>query len=145
MISVYFDRTVVALRRSKIALIIAALAIPLAILNAHYLQDPAKISNSYYVLLEGTLIIIFALLSFFQLLMEEERLPHHSAQFWISSSLIVFWSITYMGWGIYSVIAQKDFPLFGFFAELITIACYLQYLGFTYTFIQYKKLVPSGE
>jgi hypothetical protein len=144
LISLYFHRTVAALKRTKFALFAALIAIPTAILNALYFQDPATTPNSYFVLLEGTFIIIFALLSFFQILMHEERLPIHSAQFWITSSLIVFWSLTYMGWGIYTVLNKPSSPLSDFFQQLLIIACYLQYFGIACTFTLYKKLVPSG-
>ena len=144
LICLYFDQTVLALKKTKIAVIAAAIAIPLAVLNACFLQDPSAMTNSHFVLLEGTLIIIFSLLSFFQILMEEEQLPYHFAQFWITASLLVFWSFTYTGWGIYSVLNIKGYPLAPLFQDILMVAAYLQYIGFAVTFVQYKKLSSSG-
>jgi hypothetical protein len=144
MLCIYFDRTVASIKSTGIARITAVLAIPIAILNTLYLQDPFTVPNSYFVLLEGTFIIIFALLAFFEILMEEERLPYQSAQFWICSSLVVFWSLTYVGWGIYTVLNAKGYPLGPLFQEILLVASCLQCLGFAFTFIRYKKLTPSG-
>ena len=144
LISLYFDRSIHFFSHNRIAFAIGITAVPLSILNTIFVQKIRTI-NSYFLLLEGLIIIMFCLISLHQILMEEEHLPYRFAQFWISSSLLIFWGTTYTGWGIYALLAPNDPVVRFMFGNLLVGINYLLYFIIAAVFFYYKKLAPSGE
>ena len=143
LISLYFNYCIRTFRKKKIGLGIGLFGIVLAICNTLFIQKITTI-NSYYLLFEGSLVIIYCLLSFHQILMDEERLPYRFAHFWITICFIIYWSSTFTGWGIYNVLDKDEFLLNPIFDKVLAAANFAFYLGLSAVFIFYKKLIPSG-
>jgi hypothetical protein len=76
--------------------------------------------------------------------MDEDHLPYQFAHFWITLCFLVYWSTTFTGWGIYTVLNQQDFVLNPIFDKVLTVANFSFYLGIAAIFVLYKKLTPSG-
>jgi hypothetical protein len=144
MVSLYFDGSVRILRKTRIALLIGILGIPASIINAVYFQHPATVTNSYFLLFEAVMIIIYSLLSFHQILLEADHLLFRFAQFWITAGLLVYWSVTFTGWGIFALLYNQDSAVIPMFNKLLYIANYLLYGSMAVVFLWYKKLLPSG-
>jgi len=141
LISLYFSYSVRVLR--IIAVVVGLLGVPLSILNC-WLFQPLKTINSNFLLFEATAIILYSFTSFRQILLEEERLPYDFAQFWISTGFAIFWGATFTGWGLYTVIDPDEFLINPIFGNVLIAVNYLLYLGISYVFLRYKKLIPSG-
>lgn len=143
LISLYFNESVTIIAKRRIGLFIGILGIVLSVMNSLFFQKPTSI-NTYFLLFEGTAIIIYCLLSFHQILLDEEYLPYRNVHFWISICFILFWSTTFTGWGIYAVRDSRDVTLVRAFSTLLTIVNFLFYFGIAAIFLNYKKLTPSG-
>jgi hypothetical protein len=143
MISLYFNSSVRILHKNNIGFYIGISGFLLAILNVAFFQNIKDI-NSHFLLFEGTATIIYCLLSFHQILLDEERLPYAFAQFWISTCLIIFWSTTFTGWGLYAIMSSDNPVFLSIFAKVLTAANFIFYLGIAVVFLNYKKLIPSG-
>ncbi len=143
LISLYFNYSIKSFRTRHIGLAAGAVGILISLVNTCYFQKATTI-NSYFLLFEGTSVIIYALLSFHQILLDEEHLPYPFAQFWITICFLIYWSATFTGWGIYAMLDQKEFVLNPIFRKVLAAANYAFYLGIGAIFLRYKKLIPSG-
>jgi hypothetical protein len=115
----------------------------ISIANTVFLQ-PFKIFNSYYLLFEGTIIILLCLLSLSDILLNE--LPDFKNQsfFWVTLALLFYWSTTYTGWGVFGVLEMRKSPII----KIIEIVLFFSNMSFygviSYVFINYKKLTHSA-
>jgi hypothetical protein len=118
---------------------IAIAILLLGVINALYVQ-PIDSLNSYFILIEGFCIIALSLYTFYKMLLYNERLNvfryHH---FRLISLLLFYWTLTYMTWGLYDIIAKylKEYLWLPF--RFLLIANIIVYIGIGLTFISYKK------
>jgi hypothetical protein len=143
LISLYFNYSIVAFRKRNIGVLVGASGVIFSLFNTLFIQRITTI-NSYFLLFEGTAIIIYCLLSFHQILMDEEQLPYRFAHFWITICFLIYWSSTFTGWGIYTVLHWKDSTVSTIFNKVLAAANFTFYLGIGLVFLRYKKLIPSG-
>lgn len=74
------------------------------IINLMYLQ-PITILNSHFLLFTAILIISLSLISYFRMLVSKEGIRLTGSRvFWINTILLVYWSITFLHWGMYNVL-----------------------------------------
>lgn len=117
----------------------------LGLLNMRFLQNHEGL-KSYFLLFEGLGIIGMSLFSFFRLLLKQESFNlyryHH---FWFMCTMIFFWSITFLAWGLYDYINMQlrnnawkiNFALL--IVSAMTYTCY----GIVY--LLYPKMQRSNE
>lgn len=127
LVCLYFNAWLDVLRKKNIGLYLGLAGIPLAVINAVFLQPPTVL-NSYFLLFEGTCIISLSLLAFYRLLDNERvrimRYPH----FWFSYIFLFFWSLTYVNWAMYRLLGEKvagAIPFIGTLLWFINVATYL--------------------
>ncbi len=140
----YFTRAT-GLRRAKIlGSSLGGLAVLLSILNTIFLQGPSQI-NSYYLLLEGIIVICLFLYVCDMVLILEDVTPKKMAVFWITCSFLFYWCLTFVNFGIYPIIAKSSIQFSSMLNQSLFYANVLFYVSFAIIFLYYKKLVPSGE
>lgn len=140
----FFTRAT-GLRRAKIlGSSLGGIAVLLSILNTIFLQGPSQI-NSYYLLLEGIIVICLCLYSFYRILILEDVTPKKMAVFWITCSFLFYWCLTFVNFGIYPIIAKSSIQFSSILNQSLFYANVLFYVSFAIIFLYYKKLVPSGE
>jgi hypothetical protein len=143
LISLYFNQSIEAFKRKNIGLYVGVAGMLIGLMNTLLFQKPTTI-NSYFLLFEGTVVIIFCLLSFHQILLDEEHLPYGFAHFWITICFMVFYSTTFTGWGIYTILDPKERVINSIFHNVLATVNFIFYTGIAAIFINYKKLTPSG-
>lgn len=144
LLSLYFNECVASLRKYRAGYIVGAAGIVAAVVNARWFQ-PTTTMNANFLLLEGTAVVIFCLLSLQQLVLDEERALMRQAQFWITCLLLIYWSLTFTGWGIFMFIEKGGAALHALFYKVLSGANYLLYGGLALVFLLYKRLTPSGH
>jgi hypothetical protein len=142
LISLYFNYSIMALRKQGIGIIAGIAGILLSIINTLFIQKITHI-NSNFLLLEGAAIIIYCLLSFRQVIIGE-RPPYRLAQFWISVCFVIYCCATFTGWGIYALVHNEESVLAQVFDEVLASANFTFYIGIALIFIFYRKLIASG-
>ena len=103
----YFNKVIDVFGKRNIGIYIGITGIVLGIINLVFIQ-PINSFNSYFLLLEGLLVIGMCLFAFFRMLLKYDSLKllkyHH---FWFISILVFFWSITFLSWGLYDYINRE--------------------------------------
>jgi len=143
LISLYFNCVIPLFRKTNIGLIIGIAGFPLAILNTIFLQKITSI-NSNFLLFEGTAVCIYCLLALHAILLDEEHLPYRFAHFWITLCCLVFWSSTFTGWGLYSMMSVDDETVVMFFDKILTVANFVFYIGIGGTLVFRKRLIQTA-
>ncbi len=144
LIALYFDRSVGFLHRLRIGAVTGLAGIILAAFIALRVQ-PLTSFNAYFLIFEDCAIIMLSLLSLAHIAMDAERPPFVFAQFWITALLVLYWSATYCGWGLFEYLNKLEHPLLHrAFGSVLALANYLFYTGIAAVFIRYPKLLPSG-
>ncbi len=92
------------------------------------LLQPLEVFNSHFFMVMSVVIICLGLFTFFRLLTTKNggRLSN-SRRFWMNAILVMFWSITFLHWGLYNVLDQLlglHLWLVHVFLVLINIATY---------------------
>jgi hypothetical protein len=103
----YFNNVIDVFRKKNIGVYLGISGTVLGILNLIFLQHLNSM-NSYFLFLEGFLVIGMCLFAFFRLLLKTDyiqlyKYPH----FWFISILVFFWCITFLNWGLYNYINVK--------------------------------------
>lgn len=143
LISLYFNYSIELFRKRRIGIIWGTAGVGLSIIDTLYLEKIDKI-NSYYLLFQGTTIIIYGLLSIRQILLDEDYLPYKFALFWITILFMIYWSITFTIWGFYVILSPEDAPMYSIFDVVLTTANFILYGGITIVFLLYRRLIPSS-
>ena len=141
-ISLYFNESIILFKRYGIGIIVAILGFAFAIFNAIFLQKTSTM-NFNFLLLEGAVINVYCLFAFRQIALGGIDKLQRLAQFWITSSLLLYWSLTFTGWGITAIAGQQTNSVFGVFYKVLTTVNFLFYITIALVFCFYKKLIPS--
>ena len=144
VICLYFDRSLKFKRPYRIGLIVAATALVISIINTAFYQPYDKI-NSYFLLIEGCVVIGFCLLSFYRIIIQDDTIPGKMVQFWITICFLFYWSLSYANLGLYGAQVNHTDTLSKIFTWSLYSANLLFYFGIALVFLRYKKLIPSGE
>lgn len=141
----YFNNVIDIFKKKKIGLYIGVCGVIFGILDI-LLVEHLNVLNSYFLFLEGFLIIGMCLFAFFRLLLKHEemrlfRYPH----FWLISIFLFFWCITYLSWGLYNILGTRFsqyIPIISFCIWLVNI---ITYGGIGSIFLLYPKLQERGK
>lgn len=143
LLSLFFGSSVPTLGRHRRALGLAALSAILALCNAVFLQ-PATAMNTHFLLLEAAIIIIYCLLALRELLLHASEPVLHYRLFWFTCLLLVYWSLTFTGWGLFELFASEESTVHRLFYQVLSSANFVLYGGIAIVLINHKKLIPSG-
>lgn len=142
-ISMYFEFSVPKVRKYHIGIWVSAIGIVTSVICSVFLN--ANDLFSVFILVEGVAIILFCLYSFYAILMREDANPLPMAHFWIVICLLLYYSVTFTGWGLYSMLEDSHTnPLLHTISVIRHVSNYLFYAGIAFIFIRYPKLIPSG-
>lgn len=144
LVSAYFNRSIIFFRKHHIGLIAGGIGVLLSVLNTLFLQD-IRTTNSYFLLFEGTAIIIYCLLALRQILLDEEHLPYRFALFWLTVCFLIYWSITFTEWGFLAITEEHDTAVFTIFDTLLVVANFTFYSGIGLIAGFYPHLIPSDR
>ncbi len=113
------------------------------VLNLLFLQ-PLNVFSSHFFMMMSVVIICLCLLSFYRLLSATISLNLAiSRRFWIDVILIVFWSITFLNWGLYNVLhklLEENFWWVRFMLLTINVVTY-----FALGFVLSRKHIESHD
>lgn len=143
LICIYYNASIPNLRKRNIGLVLGCVGLLVAILNAVFLQRFSQL-NSLMLLFEGFFTIALSLFALYNILLQEDVNFKKSAHFWISVFLLIYFAFTFMRWGVlyFGMRSNSGAMLLGYLHWSINV---LFYGSFFIVFINYRKLVPSGE
>lgn len=144
IICLYFDRSMRFRFPYVIGSTIAGISVLLSIFISWKWQ-PVDTFNSYFLLYEGCLVIVFCLLSFYKLLIREDVIPGRMAHFWLTICFLLYWSLTFANLGLFARVPVEQVYLRTIFRITLYCANLLFYLGIIGVFVRYEKLIPSGD
>jgi hypothetical protein len=123
---IYFNFSVDVFKRKNIGWYIGGLAIVLGLINV--IVRSVFLFNSYYLLFEGLVVIAMSLFALFRLLIKNDSLKFTLyAHFWFPVIFLMFWSVTFLNWGLYdyfSVTLKKGMLYIGWAIMLVNILTY---------------------
>lgn len=143
-ICIYFDLSLKVAKPFRLSFFIGIPAAITSILLTVYIQKIDKF-NSYFLLIEGLIIITLCLIAFYKLLIREDVVPKKMTHFWITMAFLLYWSSTYLSLGLFSWEVQNKNIIAIIIAWALYIPNLLFYTGLLFIFIFYKRLLPSGE
>lgn len=139
----YFNNVIDTFKKRKIGFYICLLGVGLGILDILFLEH-INVLNSYFLFLEGFLIIGMCLFAFFRLLLKHDELKlYRYSHFWLISIFLFFWCITYLSWGLYNIIGKnfaEYIPIISFSIWLVNV---ITYGGIGCIFFLYSKMQNS--
>ena len=145
ILCLYFNKLIDMFIKKNIGIYIGISGIILGILNLRFVQGINTV-NSYFLFLEGLLVIGMALFAFFRLLLKHDSLHfsryHH---FWFLTILIFFWSITFLAWGLYDYINMKFHDAAGTINFTLTVVSAITYGCLGLVFLFYPKMQRSND
>lgn len=144
IICCYFNGTVRMLKRSNAGLIIGIAGAAISVLNTATLQPLSSI-NSYFLLFEGCSIIILCQFSLLQVLQDEDMSPYSLVNFWVTLCFLFYWSITFAGWGFYSIMVDRHIKAGPTITNVLYLSNLMFYIGISCIFFNYSRLTSSGE
>lgn len=144
IIAFYFDHTIKLFKPYRLAIAIGGSGVVLSVLNTIFLE-PFNTINTYFLLTEGCVVIVLCLVSFYKLMVREKIRLRVMSQFWITTCFLFYWCLTYMNFGLYGNIIGQSTKFGRIFAILLYSTNLVFYIGISITYLNYKKLVPSGE
>lgn len=138
----YFNRVIPFLGKRNLGIWIGCTGLVIElILNgplAKIFPVNSTFSEAILYTYESVVLIFFCILSYYSLFTQAIDYPvFKNVQFWISSLILLFNSLTLLYWGL-SPIVKRFYVLFEY-------AGVLYYAGLAIVFMRYKKLIPSGR
>lgn len=139
VICLFFNEQNKILKQNNIGIGLGIIGILAGISNTVFLQ-PLNVFNSYYLLFEGTMIILLCLLSLYSILINDNVNFKMQSFFWVTLALMFYWSITYTGWGVFSFIDMKKKTLYHIYDIVIYVSNLMFYSFLSIILFNYKKL-----
>jgi len=141
----YFNNIIDTFKRKNIGFYIGVVGVGLGILDLIFLEH-INVMNSYFLFLEGFLIIGMCLFAFFRLLLKHDELRLFKyTHFWFICIFLFFWCITYLSWGLYDIIGKnfsQYIPIISFCIWMVNI---ITYGGIGLIFFFYPKMQNSDD
>lgn len=145
LLSMYFNDVIDVFYKRKIGWYIAGASVLLWMLNLIFLQ-PIDVFGTNFLFVEGFVIIAVSLFGFFRLLLHHDQLRlfryHH---FWFIAMVLLYWSLTFLNFGFYSLITIKVIKRAWVMISIIWMANVLLYLGIAIVFLLYPKMQKGDE
>jgi hypothetical protein len=137
LITSYFTGVNSGLRKNA-GLYISILGVLISIINSIFIQ-PLNQFNSYYILLEGFIIIALTL-EFFLISIRQDK-PHlfRNKHLWIAMIFLFFWSMTFSYWALSGAIAQYAIEYSSLIARTLRYVNIITYGGLSIVFFLNKK------
>lgn len=136
----YYNQAVFLLKRYSIGTYLGMVSILFAIIDPIFF-DNIKKNNSVYLIYEQFTVCCLSLISYYDLLKNDENNILRKAQFWFTSSAFLYSVYFLLIWGFEPLISRK---WLGVSYLMISLGNVLYYLTCSIIFINYKKLIPSG-
>lgn len=130
-------------RARVIALICGLAGCAISVLNSLFLQ-PTHTANTYFLLIEGAVIIQLSLTSVAGLVMREDTHPYRMVHFWVALNLIFYWSVTLVAYSMIGVHPDHAVAVYWWARLILILANILFYTSLGVILLRYKKLTPSG-
>lgn len=140
----YFDLTFTMFKRNHIGTLLGSLGFVISLLNTWLLQ-PLSIMNTNFLMLEYSVIILFCLYAYLQILMIDLDGVFSNVSFWIVSLLLFYFSITFAGWGVFTLLPRTNTHLDIAVNYIRYFSSLLFYLAAGIIFLRYPKMIRSGE
>lgn len=145
LVCMYFNHSLAYFRKRSLGLKIGLAGVVLCILYIKYIQ-PLQVFGNYMLFFESLIITVFCFVAFYQLLMEEDLRLLTAAGFWLTVCLMLYWSTTFAGWGLWNIMKKQQYQtLIRIITNTLKGANYVFYSGVALVFLNYPKLKPSGE
>lgn len=144
LISLYFNHSVPMLNKKQIGWIVGLIGVVFNMLCALYIQNLLSFP-SVFLLFESFCIIGLCMLSYFSIFTREDFEPTKHVSFWITTTLLTFWSFTFIIWGMISIFLTNAQEYMSWLYLLLYVINFVYYGSIGMIFLKYKKLVPSGE
>jgi len=145
LLNMYFNDVIDVFYKRRIGWYIAGVSVVLWILNLIFLQ-PIDVFGTNFLFVEGFVIIAVSLFGFFRLLLHHDQLRlfryHH---FWFITMILLYWSLTFLNFGFYSLITIKVIKRAWVMISIIWMANVLLYLGIAIVFLLYPKMQKGDE
>lgn len=143
VLCLYFNETIVIFKKRNLGIYIGLAGIVISAIDSIFLQPPPKNFNSYFLLFEACTVIIMCLICFFQILMDEERMPYTFTNFWVTIALLFFWCSTFTGWGVFTLLGHSE-KVVSIFTKVLAASNLFLYATLAVVLARYRKLIPSG-
>ena len=144
IICLYYNYAIAYFKKRKLGIWIGIFGIILGLVNTLYIQD-LNTFPSVFMLFEAFCIIGLSMYSYFTLFRQEDLVLKKSVQFWATSLFLLFWSFTFVIWGVRGIVTQDSPYIIKLAFPLLCAINMVYYGGFLVIFINYNKLIPSGE
>jgi hypothetical protein len=142
--SLYFNYSLPNLKKKNFGWIIGGLGLVISVLCTLYLQNIYSFP-SVFLLFESFCIISLCMLSYFSIFRIEDFEPTKHVFFWVTTTMLTFWSFTFIIWGMISVFLADAQELMPWTYLLLYTSNFLYYGSIGVIFLNYNKLIPSGE
>ena len=144
LICAYFTEFIPSLKKNHGGLILGISGFVVAAANVTFVQ-PIDTFNSYFLIFETAVIVCLCLYSFYHFLLHNDDLMTHYCSFWVVVCILLYWSMTFAGDGLYAVISVKEAESVKSIINNIKYSVnVLFYLSISAVFIFYRRLIPSG-
>lgn len=145
IISIYFNNSIDTFKKNNLGYIIGAFGVCLGVINIIFIQG-MYILTSYFLVFEGIFIIGMGLFSFFRLLLRNDQLNLNKyPDFWFTTILMVFWSITFITWALYNYFMERYDAYEHVVSFSIRAIGGLFYLSISCVFLFYPKMQKRYE
>lgn len=142
LLCLYFNDTNPLFKKNRTGIVIGVSGVLLSIGNTIWLQH-VNTFNSYYLLFEGTCIVILCLLSLCGILLDEQLDFKRQPYFWVTLCLLFYWCLTFTSWGVYNLLDDSSIILSNTMEVTLYTANVLLYACIATVFFNYKKLIHS--
>jgi hypothetical protein len=144
LIALYFHQCLLARTRSFAKWIPVGFSVAFSLGSIFFLPTTVE-GQATFLLTQATIIIALCLFSIRHILLKIETLPYRFTQFWLTSVFLLYWSLTFTGWGVSYFSVSKYDPLHIVFFRLLMASNFVLYSATALILFFYKKLIPSGE
>lgn len=144
LLCLYFNESITKLKRHNTGIWIGIGGVLLSVYTNFFVQDIYTFP-SIFLIFESFMIIALCLFSYFDLFLKEDIEINKQAHFWITTILLLFWSFTFVVWGMLTVFLNQASEFMKMVYPILITINFITYAGITMIFLNYHKLVPSGE
>lgn len=140
LLGLFFNQVVDVFRRRNLGVIFGAVGVVVGVINIVAVQSLYTL-NTYFLLLEGVVIISLALFSFARMMLHADMPPiSRSPHFWLATILTFFWSTTFFNWGFYEYMNTMHPNKVWIVNLLLVVVNIITYASYGVLFLLYPSL-----
>ena len=145
LLCLYFNYSVDYFRKSALGVWLGIISVLLGILNTGLFQPVTKLCTNFLVY-EGIVTVAVCMFAFFRLLADSEKLRlKNIPQFWVMTTLVLYWTITLLSWSVYEFLGEKVSEYNSVINLLILVANIGCYATFGIIFLLYPKMLRANN